>query len=58
MPQAKHSGAPERVTVIGLGRFGTSVAKTLSELGYEVLAIDMRHHPGGLEPCRQGDGTS
>ncbi|EAX48189.1 TrkA-N domain protein [Thermosinus carboxydivorans Nor1] len=26
--------------VIGLGRFGTSVARTLSRLGYEVLAID------------------
>jgi len=26
--------------VIGLGRFGTSVAKTLGELGHEVLAID------------------
>ncbi|GAV22646.1 potassium channel family protein [Carboxydothermus pertinax] len=26
--------------VIGLGRFGSSVAKTLSELGYEVLAVD------------------
>lgn len=26
--------------VIGLGRFGTSVAKTLNLMGYEVLAID------------------
>ncbi|SKA08179.1 potassium channel family protein [Selenihalanaerobacter shriftii] len=26
--------------VIGLGRFGSSVAKTLSEKGYDVLAID------------------
>jgi len=26
--------------VIGLGRFGASVAKTLSSLGYQVLAID------------------
>ncbi|ABZ84358.1 k+ uptake transporter trka family protein [Heliomicrobium modesticaldum Ice1] len=26
--------------VIGLGRFGTSVAKTLCRMGYEVLAID------------------
>ena len=26
--------------VIGLGRFGTSLAKTLCELGHEVLAID------------------
>ncbi|NLU41890.1 MAG: TrkA family potassium uptake protein [Firmicutes bacterium] len=27
--------------VIGLGRFGSSVAKTLSDLGHEVLAIDI-----------------
>ncbi|MDA8234413.1 MAG: TrkA family potassium uptake protein [Clostridia bacterium] len=26
--------------VIGLGRFGTSVAKTLSQMGHDVLAID------------------
>lgn len=26
--------------VIGMGRFGSSVAKTLSEMGFEVLAID------------------
>ena len=26
--------------VLGLGRFGTSVAKTLCELGHEVLAVD------------------
>lgn len=26
--------------VIGLGRFGTSVAKTLSKMGYDVLAVD------------------
>ena len=40
MPSSKPSGTPERVTVIGLGRFGTSVAKALSEQHYEVLAID------------------
>ena len=33
--------APERVTVIGLGRFGSSAARTLHELGYEVTAIDV-----------------
>ncbi|RJX21981.1 MAG: TrkA family potassium uptake protein [Ammonifex sp.] len=27
--------------VIGLGRFGTSVAETLSRMGYDVLAIDV-----------------
>jgi len=33
--------APERVAVVGLGRFGSSVASTLHELGYEVTAIDV-----------------
>ncbi|MFZ7102688.1 MAG: potassium channel family protein [Peptococcaceae bacterium] len=31
----------KQVAVIGLGRFGTSVALTLSHLGHEVLVIDM-----------------
>jgi trk system potassium uptake protein TrkA len=30
----------KQFAVIGLGRFGTSVAKTLSALGHDVLAID------------------
>lgn len=30
----------KQFVVIGLGRFGTSVATTLSSLGYDVLAID------------------
>lgn len=30
----------KQYAVIGLGRFGYSVAKTLTELGCEVLAID------------------
>lgn len=30
----------KQFAVIGLGRFGTSVAKTLSLMGYEVLVID------------------
>ncbi|HYH04278.1 MAG TPA: TrkA family potassium uptake protein, partial [Bacillota bacterium] len=30
----------KQYAVIGLGRFGTSVARTLSRLGQEVLAID------------------
>jgi len=32
--------AKKQFAVIGLGRFGSSVAKFLSEMGYEVLAID------------------
>lgn len=31
----------ERVIVVGLGRFGRSVARTLHDLGYEVTAIDL-----------------
>lgn len=42
MSPSRHKGSPERVTVIGLGRFGSTVAKTLSEQGYEVLAIDRK----------------
>jgi len=34
----------KQFAVIGLGRFGSSVAKTLSSLGYEVLAIDSSEH--------------
>jgi len=30
----------KQVAVIGLGRFGVSVAKTLFRMGYEVLAVD------------------
>lgn len=30
----------KQFAVIGLGRFGTSVATTLSSMGYEVLAVD------------------
>ncbi|HIP43347.1 MAG TPA: TrkA family potassium uptake protein, partial [Aquifex aeolicus] len=30
--------------VIGLGRFGFYVAKTLSELGAEVIAVDLDEH--------------
>lgn len=31
---------PSQYAVIGIGRFGTSVVETLTDLGYEVLAID------------------
>jgi len=31
----------KQFAVIGLGRFGSSVAKTLSKMGYEVLGIDL-----------------
>lgn len=41
--QEKHEGVDhvkKQFAVIGMGRFGISIAKTLSELGFEVLAID------------------
>lgn len=55
-------GAPERVVVIGLGRFGTSAARTLSELGYEVTAIDIDEArvndiASVVTLAAQGDGT-
>nr|WP_179136311.1 TrkA family potassium uptake protein [Paenibacillus sp. 32352] len=34
------SSMKKQFAVIGMGRFGSSVARTLSDLGYEVLAID------------------
>ncbi|MCA9833023.1 MAG: TrkA family potassium uptake protein [Thermomicrobiales bacterium] len=62
MAHSRHSGAPERVTVIGLGRFGTSVAHELSELGYEVMAIDkdqqkVQAASEYVTLAAQGDGT-
>ena len=37
----RQEAARKRVTVIGLGRFGSSVARVSHELGYEVTAIDI-----------------
>ena len=54
MPDSKRSGAPERVSIIGLGRFGRSLAKTLHELGYEVTAIDLAALSA---PVRNSSGT-
>ncbi|MBC9783756.1 TrkA family potassium uptake protein [Heliobacterium chlorum] len=39
MVKAKPKEA-KQFAVIGLGRFGTSIAKTLYQMGYDVLAID------------------
>lgn len=42
MPDLKsRDGALERVTVIGLGRFGSSLVRNLYEIGYDVIAIDV-----------------
>ncbi|MDD9271185.1 potassium channel family protein [Paenibacillus sp. GCM10023248] len=32
----------KQFAIIGMGRFGSSIAKTLSQLGFEVMAIDFR----------------
>lgn len=40
MPRPRERSV-RRVTVIGLGRFGRGVARTLHELGYEVTAVDI-----------------
>jgi trk system potassium uptake protein TrkA len=39
---AKSGGNHAPVLVIGLGRFGTSVARSLIQLGHDVLAVDER----------------
>lgn len=62
MSPSRHSGTPERVTVIGLGRFGSTVARNLSEQGYEVLAIDRKESTTQeasqyVTLAAQGDGT-
>ena len=39
--QATRSGGKKQVAVIGLGRFGSSVARSLYNLGHDVLAMDV-----------------
>lgn len=56
------SWRPERVTVVGLGRFGTATANELSGLGYEVTAIDIDERKVAAAADRvalaaEGDGT-
>ncbi|MGC4189850.1 MAG: TrkA family potassium uptake protein [Thermomicrobiales bacterium] len=55
-------GPNERVAVIGLGRFGGSLARTLTELGYEVTAVDLdaqivQEIADHVTLAAQGDGT-
>ena len=40
MGKDSHSRRSETVIVIGLGRFGTAVAQSLTRMGHEVLGID------------------
>lgn len=51
------------ILVVGLGRFGSSVARTLTDLGREVLAIDgdarlVQQHAGLLTHVVEADATS
>jgi len=51
-----------QVMVIGLGRFGTSLATALSRLGYEVLAVDTNERrtqaiASGVTRVAQADAT-
>lgn len=62
MSDSRRQSGPERVTVIGLGRFGTSIAKTLHELGYEVTAVDQQEKTiqaaaDYVTLAAEGDGT-
>ncbi len=62
MGRQEQRGAPERVVVIGLGRFGASTARTLHDLGYEVTAIDLGEKQvaeaaGYATLAAQGDGA-
>lgn len=55
-------GESDRIAVIGLGRFGTSVATTLNDLGYDVTAIDIDEQrveeaADFVALAAQGDGT-
>lgn len=52
----------DSVVVIGIGRFGSSVAKALAELGHDVLAIDtnaetVQRMSGALGHVVQADST-
>ena len=63
MPRTGRPKKTLRVTVIGLGRFGRSVAYTLAELGYEVIAIDLNERQveeasDYVSLAIQGDGTN
>jgi trk system potassium uptake protein TrkA len=56
----RHEG---EILVIGLGRFGSSLAHTLVDMGYEVLGIDfseeiVQEHTGSLTHVVQADTTS
>ena len=49
MGQRTNGEAPERVVVIGLGRFGASAARILHELGYVVTVNEVADMVGAEE---------
>ena len=54
---------PKQVVVIGLGRFGASVARELYQLGHDVMAIDsdertVQEHMGQVTYSVTADATS
>lgn len=58
--RVQHEG---EVMVIGLGRFGSALAMTLVDMGYEVLGVDfeeeiVQEHAGTLTHVVQADTTS
>jgi trk system potassium uptake protein TrkA len=59
-PQVEHRG---EIVVIGLGRFGSSLASTLIDMGHEVLGLDadadrVQAHAGMLTHVAQADTTN
>lgn len=58
-----HRGHVGEIAVIGLGRFGSALARTLVELEHEVLGVDADHHvveahAGMLTHVVQADTTN
>ena len=58
--RVEHEG---EILVIGLGRFGSALAHTLVDMGYEVLGVDfdaeiVQDHAGSLTHVVQADTTS
>ena len=59
-PHVEHQG---EIIVIGLGRFGSSLASTLIDMGHEVLGLDadeerVQQHSGLLTHVAQADTTN
>lgn len=59
----RHDRDEGEILVVGLGRFGSALANTLVEMGYDVLAIDgdaerVQDHAGTLSHVVQADATN